>query len=186
MFISWWDFEEVCASCAKSAHSYCLVLKLLKFSLYHMLNEKFQYGDLKAPGCLVYPVVRSSTRSRDHLRKILSNMVTLKLWGVCHTQSCDPPRSLEITWGFKMSKLLNLIAYSLACLLTCTNWALSCICQHLAKHTSWIIVAHFEMISIFLYMLVLLEIEVLMLVVTLLKLLHHLISYLAPCYIFIY
>jgi hypothetical protein len=34
-------------------------------------------------------------------------------------------------------------------------------------------------------MLVLLEIEVLMLVVTLLKLLHRLISYLAPCYMFV-
>jgi hypothetical protein len=34
-------------------------------------------------------------------------------------------------------------------------------------------------------MLVLLEIEVLMLVVTLLKLLHNLISYVAPCYIFV-
>jgi hypothetical protein len=42
------------------------------------------------------------------------------------------------------------------------------------------------MISIlFIYMLVLLEIEVLMLVVTFLKLLHHLISYLAPCYMFV-
>jgi hypothetical protein len=36
-----------------------------------------------------------------------------------------------------------------------------------------------------LYMLVLLEIEVLMLVVTLLKLLHNLISYLAPCYMLV-
>jgi hypothetical protein len=34
-------------------------------------------------------------------------------------------------------------------------------------------------------MLILLEIEVLMLVVTLLKLLHNLISYIAPCYIFV-
>jgi hypothetical protein len=47
-----------------------------------------------------------------------------------------------------MSKLLNLIAYSLAYLLTCTNRALSCICEHCAKHTSRIIVAHIEMISI--------------------------------------
>jgi hypothetical protein len=36
-----------------------------------------------------------------------------------------------------------------------------------------------------LYMLVLLEIKVLMLVVTLLKLLHNLISYLASCYMFV-
>jgi hypothetical protein len=51
----------VFASCAKSARSYCLVLKYLKFSLYLVLNEKFQY---------------------DHkvdLRKILSNTVISKL-----------------------------------------------------------------------------------------------------------
>jgi hypothetical protein len=47
-----------------------------------------------------------------------------------------------------MSNLLNLIAYSLACLLTCINWTLSCICEHLAKHASQIIVARLEMISI--------------------------------------
>jgi hypothetical protein len=148
MFSSWWDFEGVCASCAKSARSCCLVLKLLKFSLHLVLNETFEYGDLEAPWCLSYLVVWPSTRSRDYLRKIMSNMVILKLWGVCRTQSCDPPCSLEITWGFKMSKLSNLIAYSLACLLICTNWVLSCICERLAKHTSQIIVAHLEMISI--------------------------------------
>jgi hypothetical protein len=44
-----------------------------------------------------------------------------------------------------MSKLLNLIAYSLACLLTCT-------CEYLVKHASRIIVAHLEMIStLFIY-----------------------------------
>jgi hypothetical protein len=121
MFSSWWDFGEVCASSAKSAHSCCLVLKLLKFSLCLVLNETFQYGDLEAPRCLSYPVVRPFTRSRDHLRKIISNMVILKLRGVCRTQSCDPPYGIEVTWGSKMSKLLNLIAYSAACLLTCTN-----------------------------------------------------------------
>jgi hypothetical protein len=51
---------------------------------------------------------------------------------------------------------------------------------------SQISVAHLEMTSIFLYMIVLLEIEVLMLVVTLRKLLHRLISYLPPCYMFCY
>jgi hypothetical protein len=143
MFSSWWDFGEVCASCAKSAHSYCLVLKLLKFILCLVLNETFQYGDLEALGCL-----RPSARSRDHLRKIISNMMILKLRGICRTQSCDPPCGLDITWGFKMSKLLNLIAYSLACLLTCINWVLSCICEHFAKQVSRTIVAHLEMISI--------------------------------------
>jgi hypothetical protein len=78
----------------------------------------------------------------------MSNTVILKLQGVCRTQSCDPPRGLEITWWFKMSKLLNLIAYSLACLLTYTNWVLSCICERLVKHTSWIFVALFELMSI--------------------------------------
>jgi hypothetical protein len=58
-----------CASSAKSARSCCLVLKLLKFSLYLMLNEKFQYSGLKALGCLPYPVMRPSMWSRDHLRK---------------------------------------------------------------------------------------------------------------------
>jgi hypothetical protein len=124
------------------------VLKHLKFSLYHVLNEKFQYGDLKALGCLPYPVVRPSVQSRDHLRKIMSNTVILKLWGVCRTQSCHHPCGLEIIWGLKTSKFLNLIAYSLECLLTCTNWALSCICERLAKHSFQIIVAHLEMISI--------------------------------------
>jgi hypothetical protein len=148
MFSSWWDFEEVCVSCAKSACSCCLVLKLLKFSLYLVVNEIFQSSDLEALGCLLYPVVRPSVRSRDHLRKIMSNMVISKLWGVCRTLSCDPPPCLEIIWGFKISKLLHLISYSLACLLTCTNWALSCICECLTKHASWVIVAHLEMISI--------------------------------------
>jgi hypothetical protein len=74
-----------------------------------------------------------------------------------------------------MSKSLNLIAYSLACLLTCTNLVLSCICEHLAKHASRIIVALFE-------------IGVFMLVVNLLNLLIHFISYLSSwllaCYLF--
>jgi hypothetical protein len=113
-----------------------------------VLNEKFQYGYLEAPGCLPYPVGRPSAQFRDHLRKTISNRVILKLLSVCHTQSCDPPHGQEIIWWFKMRKLLNLIASSFAYLLTCTNWALSCICQHLAKHTSQIIVAHLEMISI--------------------------------------
>jgi hypothetical protein len=129
LFSSWWDFGEVCASCAKSACSCCPVLKLLKFSLYLVLNEKFQYSH------------------KDDLRKIMFNTMISKRWGVCHTQSCDPPRGLEIIW-LKMSKLLNLIAYSLDCLLTYTNWALSCICENLAKHASQIIVAYFEMIYI--------------------------------------
>jgi hypothetical protein len=63
-----------------------------------------------------------------------------------------------------MSKLLNLIA----CLLTCTNWVLSYICERLAKHASRIFVALFEMILVSLYMHVLVEIWVLMLMVDLL------------------
>jgi hypothetical protein len=51
-----------------------------------------------------------------------------------------------------MSKLLNLITYSLACLLTSTNRLLSFICEHLAKHASRIFVALFEMmLSEFIY-----------------------------------
>jgi hypothetical protein len=75
----------VYVSCAKSARSCCLVLKLLKFSLYLVLNEKFQYGDLEDPGCLTYPVMRPYAWSRDHLRKIMSNLMILKLRIVCHT-----------------------------------------------------------------------------------------------------
>jgi hypothetical protein len=148
MFSSWWDFGEVCVSYAKSACSSCLVLKLLKSSLYLVLNEKFQYGDLKALRYLPYPVMRPAAWSRDHLRKILFNTVISKLWDVCHTQSCDPPRGLEIICWLKMSKLLNLIAYSLACLLTCIKWVLSCICERLTNHVSRIIVAHLGMIYV--------------------------------------
>jgi hypothetical protein len=51
-----------------------------------------------------------------------------------------------------MSKLLNLIAYSLDCLLTYTNGVLRCICEHLAKHVSQMCVALFKMIpSEFIY-----------------------------------
>jgi hypothetical protein len=109
----------------------------------------------------------------------MSNTVILKLRGVYRTQLCDPPRGLEITWGFKMSKLSNLISYSLVCLFTCTNWVLSCICERLVKHASRIFVALFEMMLASLYMLVLFEIGVLMLMVDLLNLLIHLTSYLS-------
>jgi hypothetical protein len=140
-------WRAVCLLCQKCT-LICLVLKTcLKFSLYLVLNKNFQNSDLKASGCLSYPVVRPSARSKDHLRKIMSNTVISKLQGVCRTQSCDPPHGLEIIWWLKMSKLLNLIAYSLACLLTYTNWVLSCICEHLKKHASRISVALFEMMS---------------------------------------
>jgi hypothetical protein len=33
-----------------------------------MLNDRFKYDDLEAPVCLPYLVVRSSVRSRGHLR----------------------------------------------------------------------------------------------------------------------
>jgi hypothetical protein len=148
MFSSWWNSREACATCAKSAHSCCLVLKILKFRLYLVLNEKFQYSDLKAPRCVPYPIVWLSARSRDHLRKIMSNRMILKIRGVCRTQLCDPSHGLQIIWGFKMSKLLNLIDYLLSCLLTCTNGVLSCICESLAKQPSQIIVAHHEMICL--------------------------------------
>jgi hypothetical protein len=78
-----------------------------------------------------------------------------------------------------MNKLLNLIAYSLACLLTCINWVLSCICERLTKHISRIFVALFEMMLASLYMLILVEIGVLMLMMDLLNLLIHFMSYLS-------
>jgi hypothetical protein len=40
-----------------------------------------------------------------------------------------------------MSKLLNLITYSLACLLIYINYVLSCICERVTKHTYRISVA---------------------------------------------
>jgi hypothetical protein len=112
----------------------------------------------------------------------MSNTVVSKLWGVYHTQSCDPSLGLEITWGLKMSKLLNLIAYLLACLLTCINWVLSCICERLVKHVSRISVALFEIMLASLYML---EIGVFMLVVDLLNLLFTLSHILAPDYLLV-
>jgi hypothetical protein len=87
------------------------------------------------------------------------NTVISKLRSVCRTQSCDPPRILEITWGLTMNKLLNLITYPLAYLLTCTNWVLSCICECLAKHESQISVALFEMMLMSLYMFLLVRYE---------------------------
>jgi hypothetical protein len=138
-------WRGVCHLCQKCT-LFCLLLKTcLKFNLYYVLNENSNMMISKLRG-----VCRN--QSCDPLRGLeviweMSNMVVSKPQGVSRTQSCDPPRSLEITWGLKMSKLLNLIAYSLACLLTCTNWVLSCICERLAKHMSWIFVALVEMMS---------------------------------------
>jgi hypothetical protein len=87
----------------------------------------------------------------------MSNAVILKLHGVCRTPSCDPPRSLEITWGLKMSKLLNLIAYSLACLLTCTNCVFSCICECLQSTCLESLLLPFRWCLASLYILVLIE-----------------------------
>jgi hypothetical protein len=136
-------WRGVCLLCQKFT-LLCLVLKTyLKFSLYYVLNENSNMMISKLWGV-------SCTQSCDPPRGVeiiwgMSNMVISKIRGVYHTQSCDPLCILEITWGLKMSKLLNLIAYSLACLLTCTNWVLRCICEHLAKHVSRIFVALFEM-----------------------------------------
>jgi hypothetical protein len=33
-----------------------------------VLNDRFQYSDLEALGCLPYPVVQPSVRTRDHLK----------------------------------------------------------------------------------------------------------------------
>jgi hypothetical protein len=129
MFSSWWDFE---GDCAKSAHSFVLCLNLPRFQLYSVLNENSNMMISKLWG-----VCRTQSYDPSCGLEVIwemSNTVILKLRGVCRTQSCDPPCGLEITWGPKMSTLLNLIAYSLACLLTCTNWFLSCICERLAKN----------------------------------------------------
>jgi hypothetical protein len=69
----------VCLLCQKCT-LICLVRKTcLKFSLYLVLNEKFQYGH------------------KDDLRNSLSNTAILKFGAVYHNQSCDPPRGLEAT-----------------------------------------------------------------------------------------
>jgi hypothetical protein len=45
------------------------VLNLPKIQ-FVVLNDRFQYRDLKAPGCLPYPVVRPSAQSKGHLRNV--------------------------------------------------------------------------------------------------------------------
>jgi hypothetical protein len=132
-----------CVPLMPKVHSFVLCLNLLKFSLYYVLNENSNMMISKLRSVCS---IQSCDSPRD-LKVIwgMSNIVISKLLGVCRTQSCDPPPGLEISWGLKMSKLLNLIAYSLAIFLTCTNLVLSCICERLAKLTSWIFVALFEM-----------------------------------------
>jgi hypothetical protein len=150
MFNSWWDFEGVCDSCAKSAHSFVLCLKLTYNSvciLCLMIDSNMVISKLRG-------VYRTQSCDPPHNLDVIwgmSNTVISKLRSVCRTQSPDPPWDLEITWGLKMCKLLNLIAYSLACLLTCTNWVFSCICERLEKHASQIFIALFEMMLVSLY-----------------------------------
>jgi hypothetical protein len=43
-------------------------LNLLKIQLYYVSNDRLQYSDLEALGCLPYPVVWSSAWSRCHLK----------------------------------------------------------------------------------------------------------------------
>jgi hypothetical protein len=136
-------WRDVCLLCQKCM-LICLVLKTcLKFSLYYVLNQNSNMMISKLQGvCCI--------QSCDPPRGLeiiwgMPNTVISKLRDVCHTQSCDPPRGLEIIWGLKIIKLLTLITYSLACLLTYTNWVLSYICECLAKHASRIFVALFEM-----------------------------------------
>jgi hypothetical protein len=49
-----------------------LLSRALNFSKIQsvVLNGRIQYSDLEAPGCLPYPVMRSSARSRGHLRNV--------------------------------------------------------------------------------------------------------------------
>jgi hypothetical protein len=132
MFSSWWDFTKVCASYAKSAHFFVLYLNLPKIQFVFVFNVNSNMMISK-----LWCVCRTQSCAPLHGLEVIwgmSNTVILKLWCVHRTQSCDPPHGLGITWGLKMSKLLNLITYSPSCLLTCTNWVLSCICEHLAKH----------------------------------------------------
>jgi hypothetical protein len=162
-------WSGVCLLCQKCMLFYLVLKSCLKFSLYSVLNENSSMMISKLWGVC-------HTQSCDPPRGLdviwgMSNTIFLKLRGVCPTQSCDPPRGLEITWGLKMSKLLNLIFYSLAYLLTYTKWVLSCICERLAKHASRISVALFEMMLVSLFIPILVEIGVFMLVVDLLNLL---------------
>jgi hypothetical protein len=45
-------------------------LNLSKIQFVFRANDRFQYSDLKALRCLLYPVVRLSARSRGHLRNV--------------------------------------------------------------------------------------------------------------------
>jgi hypothetical protein len=47
--------------------SHALYLPKIQFVV---LNDRFQYSDLKALRCLPYPVVRPSVQSRGHLRNV--------------------------------------------------------------------------------------------------------------------
>jgi hypothetical protein len=177
----------VCLLCQKCTLICLVVETCLKFSLYYELNEISNMIISK-----LQDICRTHLCDPPGSLEVIwgmSNTVISKLQGVCRTQLCNPPRGIEITWGLQMSKFLNLIAYSLACLLTCINWVLSCICECLAKHTSWIFVALFDMMLASLYMLVLVEIGVLRLLVNLLNLLftscYYLSSWLLTCYLFV-
>jgi hypothetical protein len=61
---------ERCVSLVPQMHT--LLSRALNLSKiqFVVLNDKFQHSDLEAPGCLSYPVVRPSARSRGHLRNV--------------------------------------------------------------------------------------------------------------------
>jgi hypothetical protein len=61
---------ERCVSLVVQRHTLLSrVLNLPKIQ-FVVLKDRFQYSDLEAPGCLPYPVVRPSTRSRGPLRNV--------------------------------------------------------------------------------------------------------------------
>jgi hypothetical protein len=61
---------ERCVPLVSQMHtllSHALNLPKIQFVV---LNDRFQYSDLEALGCLQYPVMRPSKRSRCHLRNV--------------------------------------------------------------------------------------------------------------------
>jgi hypothetical protein len=54
----------------RHTHLSC-ALNLPKIQFVSYAQGEFQYNDLKALGCLPYPVVQPSMRSRGHLRNVL-------------------------------------------------------------------------------------------------------------------
>jgi hypothetical protein len=61
---------EMCVPLVSQRHTLLSCALNLPKIQFVVLNDRFQYSDLEAPGCLPYPVVRPSALSRGHLRNV--------------------------------------------------------------------------------------------------------------------